>query len=148
MRELKRNTVAIDQFPALEADGWNKRTGLAQPADFTTTVWLDGAVNLLSVTITEIGTSGEYRVTFTPTSDGYLVVEILIEFSKTPVRFQYEVVELKTNEQARKLDSAATVGPGAAETGSMLDRLCNADTGKTYNQTRDSLQGLRRHLNA
>jgi len=148
MRELKRSAIALDQFPALEADGWNKRTGLVQPADFTVTAWLDGSVNLLAVTITEIGTSGEYRFTFTPTSDGYLVVEVLIDFSKALLRFSYEVVEVTTNQQVRKLDVAATLGPGSMTSGSLGDRLMNADSGKTYNQTRDSLEGLRRHLNA
>lgn len=148
MRELKRNVAAIDQFPALEADGYNKRTGLALPADFTVTVWLNGAVSALAPTITEIGTSGEYRVDFTPTTDGFLVVEVLIDFSKDLLRFTYGVVEYTTNEQARKLDVGATVGTGAMTTGSLGDRLMNADTGKTYNQTRDSLEGLRRLLNA
>lgn len=148
MRELQRDVAAVDQFSALEADGYNKRTGLALPADFTVTVWLNGAVSALTPTITEIGTSGEYRLDFTPTADGLLIVEVLIDFSKDLLRFRYEVVEAKTNQQARKLDLAATAGPGAAVTGSLLDRLANADSGKTYNQTRDSLEGLRRLLNA
>lgn len=148
MRELKRNALAVDQFPALEADGWNKRTGLVQPAGFTETVWLDGVVVAVPVTITEIGTSGEYRMTFTPTADGFMVVEVLVDFNKDLRRFYYEVVEATTNEQVRKLDLAATVGPGAMVSGSLGDRLMNADTGKTYNQARDSLQGVRRVLNA
>ena len=148
MRELKRNAPAVDQFPALEADGWNRRTGLVQPADFTVSVWRDAVVQATTVTITEIGTSGEYRVGFTPTADGYWVVEVLIDFSKALLRFTYEVVEVTTNEQVRKLDLAATIGPAAMESGSLGDRLMNADSGKTYNQTRDSLEGLRRHLNA
>ena len=148
MRELTRNAAAVEQFPALEADGYTKRTGLTLPADFTVSVWLNGAVSALAPTVTEIGTSGEYRLDFTPTADGYLVVEVLVDFSKDLLRFTYEVVAVRTNDQVRKLDLAATVGPGAAETGSMLDRLANADSSKTYNQTRDSLEGLRRHLNA
>jgi hypothetical protein len=148
MRELKRNSLAVDQFPALEADGYTKRTGLVQPAGFTCTVWLDGAVVAVPVTITEIGTSGEYRMTFTPVADGFMVVEVLVDFNKDLLRFSYQVVEVTTNEQVRKLDLAATVGPGAMTTGSLGDRLMNADTGKTYNQARDSLEGLRRLLNA
>jgi hypothetical protein len=147
VRELKRNAAAVDQFPALEADGYNKRTGLL-PAGFTVTVWLNGAVDALAPTITEIGASGEYRLDFSPTADGFLVIEVLIDFSKALLRFQYQVVEYTTNEQARKLDTASTLGPAGMATGSLGDRLMNADTGKTYNQTRDSLEGLRRLLNA
>lgn len=147
MRELARNAPAVDQFPALEADGYNKRTGLTLPADFTVSVWLDGVVSALAPTITEIGTSGEYRIDMTPTADGYLVVEVLIDFSKALLRFTYQVVEVTTNQQVRKLDLSATVGPGAMETGSLGDRLMNADSGKTYNQNRDSLEGLRRLIN-
>lgn len=148
VRELKRNVAAVDQFPALEADGWNKRTGLVQPADFVVRVWREAIVQSTTVTITEIGTSGEYRLDFTPDADGFWVIEVLIDFSKTLVRFSYAVSEYTTNEQALKLDAAPTIGPAAMVTGSMGDRLMNADSGKTYNQTRDSLEGLRRQINA
>jgi len=42
-----------------------------------------------------------------------------------------------------KIDSAATLDPSAAVTGSLLDRLVNKDGSKTYDQSTDSLEGLR-----
>jgi hypothetical protein len=45
--------------------------------------------------------------------------------------------------QVAKIDQAATVAPGAAATGSLLDRLANKNGAKTYDQSTDSLEGIR-----
>ena len=45
--------------------------------------------------------------------------------------------------QADKIDDAATTGPAAATTGSLLDRLANKDVSKTYNQATDSLEAVK-----
>jgi len=45
--------------------------------------------------------------------------------------------------QADKIDLAATVAPGAATTGSLLDRLANKDSSKTFDQSTDSLEATR-----
>jgi hypothetical protein len=146
MREVLINVPVVDQFAAFENDGWNKRTGLVQPADFVEVVWNDAVVSAQAVTITEIGTSGEYAVSFTPNAAGLWVVQILVDFNKVVKREKYVAVTTLTNDAARKLDQVATIGPAAATTGSLLDRLCNADASKTYNQEQQSLEGLRRRI--
>jgi len=45
-----------------------------------------------------------------------------------------------------KIDSVATLTPNLAVTGSLLDRLCNKDITKTYDQATDSLQANRDRL--
>ncbi len=50
--------------------------------------------------------------------------------------------------QVDKIDDAATTGPGAATTGSLLDRLANKDGSKTYNQSTDSLEAISDQLSA
>jgi len=72
-----------------QADGYTKQTG---ETVFTVVVWLDGVVSAVTPVVTEIGTSGEYQVTFTPTSIGFWEVEVLIDYNKDTFAGQYDVV--------------------------------------------------------
>jgi hypothetical protein len=45
--------------------------------------------------------------------------------------------------QANKIDDQATTVPSSCTTGSLLDRICNADGGKTYDQSQESLEAIR-----
>jgi len=59
-----------------------KRSGLTLAGgDFTISTWRDGAPAALVVDLEEIGTSGEYRVAFTPADSGFVVVEVAIAFN-------------------------------------------------------------------
>lgn len=143
MRELEVNVAAVDHFPALQADDFTKQTGLVDGVDFTTTVWLNAAVVGTTVTIAEVGTSGEYSLAFTPTSVGFLVVEVAIAPLTRLVRREYDVVPIRTNRQARKIDMEATLGPAAVTTGALFDRLANKNVSKTYSQATASLEAIR-----
>jgi hypothetical protein len=46
-------------------------------------------------------------------------------------------------DQVLKIDAEPTVAPSAAAPGSLLDRLCNKDASRTFDQATDSLEGLR-----
>jgi len=95
-REAEVSVPVLDQFPAFEEDGFSKRTGL-NPGDFIATVFQDSVVTALVVTITEIGTTGEYKTSFTPPSIGFYELQILIDFNKE-IRFSnYFVVPEFTN---------------------------------------------------
>jgi hypothetical protein len=72
--------LVIDQFPAFEDDGYTKISGL-QPSDFTTTVWADAVVQATPVSISEIGSSGEYKLSYTPPTEGYWKLEIYFNFN-------------------------------------------------------------------
>jgi len=54
-----------------------------------------------------------------------------------PVELQVRV------DHTKKLDSAQTLLPGNAVSGSVLDRLCNKDGTKSYSQATDSLEASR-----
>jgi hypothetical protein len=60
-------SVVTDHFPLYELDGTTKHSGITA---FTTVIWLNGVVSAVVGTVAEIGTSGEYKVSFTPTSAG------------------------------------------------------------------------------
>jgi hypothetical protein len=65
----------VDQFPVFADDGYTKISGLTS---FTYTLWKDTVAQTIPVAFTEIGTSGEYRVSFTPDSSGFWTCEVLI----------------------------------------------------------------------
>jgi hypothetical protein len=151
IREVEDNVAVIDHFPALELNGYSKRSGLLQGSgDFSTTVFYDGTLTAIPVTITEIGTTGEYKVEWTPPLSqlGYYSVQVLIDFNKDIWHGAYDVVDQRTNDllqttklQADKIDLVPTLGPNQVTTGSLMDRMMNKDATKTYNQSTDSMQG-------
>jgi len=126
-REVQVNVPAIDQFPAFEDDGFTKRSGLIA-GDFTTTVFKDSVIQALTVTITEVGSTGEYKTSFTPVSEGFYEVQILIDFNKE-IRFRdYDVVTELTNAVAIEardiiLDIEATVDQTAIDVTGVLGLL-------------------------
>jgi hypothetical protein len=145
-REVETGLLVIDQFPAYEDDGYTKRSGLTTPTDLVVTVYKNGAPDATVVTIAEIGTTGDYKLTFTPLTDGLYAIQVLIDFSKEVWGGYYNasVADLTAiKNQVDKIDQAATLGTAAATTGSLLDRLCNKDTGKSFNQATDSLEAIR-----
>jgi hypothetical protein len=77
-RKVVVNTAVIDQFAVYNVDEYTKVSGLTS-GDMTKTVFIDGAVDTsLTVTVTEIGVLGEYKVAFTPTSLGFYEVEVAV----------------------------------------------------------------------
>jgi hypothetical protein len=140
MREVELGPVT-DQVEVVAPDNYTGVTGLA-PGGFGSTLWGNGVVSAATVAVTELA-QGEYLVSFTPTAAGHWVLVLTVASVPRRIRREYQVVEVGTNRQARKLDLEATVGPGGAATGSLLDRLANRDVTKTYSQARDSLQALR-----
>ncbi len=146
-REIRVGIPAVDHFPAFEPDGFTKRSGLSA---FTVSVFRDGAVDPLSVTIVEISSTGEYSVNFTPNAIGYWVVQVQIDFNGDIWEGSYQVVNQLTNQtvintqaSADKIDSVATLSPATATSGSLIDRLCNKDLNKNYNPGTDSLEAIR-----
>jgi len=77
-----------DQFPVYQSDGYTKKSG---ETVFTTTVWRNGVAQAISPTIVEIGSSGEYKITFTPDNFGFWVVEVLIDYNKDLWYGEYDI---------------------------------------------------------
>ena len=81
MFEVSPGDTVTDQFAVFEDDGITKHTGLLQ-ADFDIVVWQNGIVQALAVTVTEIGTSGEYKLVYTPPTAGYWKIELFSDFTE------------------------------------------------------------------
>lgn len=78
-RQVQINSVVYDQFPVWEDDGYTKRSG---ETVFTATLWHDNVVSALPVSISEIGVSGEYAVSFTPDDMGVWILEVKVPYNE------------------------------------------------------------------
>jgi len=67
------------QFPAFDIDGITPLTGLVD-GDFTKLLLVDNAVSGVTVTVTEVGSTGRYVISFTPNANGLWYAEV-----QTPV---------------------------------------------------------------
>jgi len=146
-REVETGSLVLDQFPAFENDGYSKRSGLGG-GDFVSTVFLDGAIVVVPVTITEIDVSGEYRTSFTPATDGLYELQVLIDFNKQIWHAQYSAwAEIthdlagQARDQADKID-LSPVSPSSAANDSLVDQMFNKDASKSYDQGTDSLEAI------
>ena len=151
-RQVETGALVIDSFPVFEEDGYTTKSGLLT-ADFTTTTFVDGLSAVVPVTISEIGTTGNYKIQFTPMADGLYQVQILSLFNDEVWGETYEVgegfapeIRVHVRDQVDKIDLAPTLGPSVVISGSLMDRTLNMDATKSYNQATDSLQGLRKRI--
>lgn len=112
MRQGVVGEAFIDSFPAFEDDGYTKRSGLTDPADFDTTVWVEGVEIPLAVSIDEIDSSGEYVLGFIPPSGGFWKVEVLVDFSKEIWVSEVEVRDEDLDSLGGKLDNIMDGGSG------------------------------------
>lgn len=91
MRRVMARAEVIDHFPVYGEDGFEKVAGLGA-GDFAVTIFRDGEVKPLEVTVTEIaGSPGEYRLAFTPDRAGFYEVEVAYAAGKQVYAEQYEV---------------------------------------------------------
>jgi len=74
-REVQVGSLVVDHFPIFKNDGITKHSGLLA-GNFLTLVYKDSVPTAIPVTITEIGTSGEYEYSYTPPSIGVYDVQI------------------------------------------------------------------------
>ena len=73
MMTIDLGSAYTSHFPQYQADQVTPYTGLG---GFVATVWQGNAVSVVVATVAEIGTSGTYAVTFTPTAAGVWSVEV------------------------------------------------------------------------
>lgn len=69
------NFSIVDTFPIFQLDGVTKQTGVT---GFTITIWHNGTIRspLLDQAVVEIGSTGEYKFSFTALDVGYWAWEI------------------------------------------------------------------------
>lgn len=89
-RQVQSGTTIVDSFPGIDYDGFTRVTGLSA---FTTWVWRDGVVDSSVVTITEIGTTGEYKIELDAGASGLLKVQILVDYNKDLFEWNFDIRE-------------------------------------------------------
>ena len=80
MRQAIPGEQIIDQFPVFEDDGYTKHSGLSN-GTFVKSVWKDGYPAAVTVVVSEIGSSGDYKTRFTPNTTGFWHVEVLNSYN-------------------------------------------------------------------
>jgi hypothetical protein len=91
-RRVTANKLVIGQFAVFQSDGFNKVTGLTPPDQIVITVYQDGGIVSVPVEVTEIGSTGEYKFSFTPTAPGTWQVEFKMPTQQQLVKADYDVV--------------------------------------------------------
>lgn len=146
-RQVETGAHVFDSFPVFESDGFTKKSGLLTD-DFSIVVLVDGFAASVPVSITEVGTTGDYRCDFTPPSNGFYQLQIGVAYSKEVWGESYDASMSQAHMLAQldKIDLSPTLGPSTVTSGSLMDRVLNMDASKSYNQATDSLQGLRNRI--
>ena len=93
------NEAVIDQFAIWDYDGYTKVSG--QTA-FYKRLWFNGAASSVPVTIAEIGSTGEYKVEFTPNEAGFWLCEV-------EVVYNHEVWECNVEVRVPNVDIQASM---------------------------------------
>ena len=89
-----KDEVMDDQFPVWEPDGQTKKSG---ESSFTVTIYKDGVVQAAyAYTITEIGSLGVYKFTFTPDDTGFWFAEVFIPYNSQTWVLEADIEEAVT----------------------------------------------------
>lgn len=118
-RAIPLGQTVIDQFPIYQSDGYTLQTG---ETVFTTTLFVDGVASAVPVTVTEIGTTGMYQVSFTPTVVGFWRVDTLVDYNKDVFSGEYDVTVEVLDAEALFNASYDDASPGTLYMEAWLDR--------------------------
>jgi hypothetical protein len=121
-RVVDLGEAVTDHFPVWEPDGVTKKSG---ETSFTVQIWRDGAAVALAYSLTEIGSSGEYKIKFTPLVAGIYSVEVIAAYSGDVFGAEYDVrkPELVFNFAAADDHTNATFAVWAEQRGERVTAL-------------------------
>ena len=88
MRTISPGSIVVDHFPVFN---WDGETRVSGETSFSVLLWRNAELSSESVSISEIGTTGEYSVSFNPSDPGFWVLEIAIGYNGDIYRFEYDV---------------------------------------------------------
>ena len=92
-RELPVSVEVIDQFPVFEVDGYTPHSGLVQ-SDFDVQIFKNGIEQVAhAFTIAEIGSTGHYRLSFTPATVGFWRPVVSVPYSMAVWGAEYDIVD-------------------------------------------------------
>lgn len=101
VRQATPGELIIDQFAIWDYDGYTKVSG---QASFYKRLWFNGAASSVPVTIAEIGSTGEYKVEFTPDEAGFWLLEVEVVYNHEVWESNVEVREPNVDIQASMAD--------------------------------------------
>ena len=111
------------QFPAFDIDGITPLTGLVD-GDFNKLLIVDNTVSGVTITVTEVGSTGRYVISFTPNANGLWYAEV-----ETPVEDIFaDQVEVGPPPTDWLNAIWSVILPGTFPAGSAGARLANIDT--------------------
>lgn len=87
-RQIILGREVVDHFPVYEADGVTKKSG---ETVFTVRFWHEGVIAAPAYTIAEIGVTGEYALSFTPSAAGAWSVEVVVAYNDDIFAAEYDV---------------------------------------------------------
>ena len=91
-RVVQVDCPIIDQFTVFEPDNFTKKSGLTGP-DFDISLFKDGIIqDSSSIVISEIGSIGEYSISFTPDDIGFWLLEVSVSYNNSIHYSEYDVV--------------------------------------------------------
>lgn len=76
--QLSIGGIARDHFPIWESDGITKKSG---ESSFTVSLWHEDSLDPITPVLSEIGTTGEYSVSFTPDKVGVWTIEVIVGYN-------------------------------------------------------------------
>lgn len=103
-RRLTIGEAVIDQFPVWD---WDNVTKVAGQASFTTNLWHNGVLSAVAVTVSEIGSTGEYTASFTPDATGFWLLEVKIHYNNEVWFGKYDVDAVQVDIQASMADDSS-----------------------------------------
>jgi hypothetical protein len=97
-RRMDIGGVFTDVFPVFEPDGFTKHSGVTS---FVVVLLRDGFESVLPVTIDEIGTTGDYKVSFTPDAVGVWNIQVFNSYDNVWWGTVVEVIYTSITTEAR-----------------------------------------------
>lgn len=100
-RTVPSGTTIVDSFPGIDLDGYSRVTGLTT---FTAYVWRDGEADTSTVVISEIDATGEYKISVDSGDEGYLKVQVLVDYNKDLWEWEFDVRDTQAQDIEDHLD--------------------------------------------
>lgn len=100
-RQVIVGEAVVDLFPLFDFDGYSLKSG---ETVFTSSLWKNTVPSVIPVTVSEINSSGVYRVSFTPNSEGIWTVNVLANYNKDTWGAEYSAATGNQQDVINKLN--------------------------------------------
>lgn len=94
-RKVQAGETIVDSFPAIDFDGYSRVTGLST---FVFWVYRDGVADATPVAVSEIDSTGEYKIELNAGTASFLKVQVLIDYNKDIYEWEFDVRNLSAQD--------------------------------------------------